>query len=245
MELVISTLDPTHKLPRHIAIIMDGNGRWAELRNLSRDKGHVRGIEATRTTIEHCVRLGIENLTLFAFSTENWNRPGKEVDHLLALLAEALENESSLLLKNNVKVKIVGNREDFSEELQHAISKLEIATQKNEGLRLFIAAGYGGRWDITNAVREVAKKVSAGALSISSITEDSFSEFLSLGNVVDPDLFIRTGGEQRISNYLLWQLAYSELYFTDCLWPDFSEKELETAIKSYSGRQRRFGLIGE
>ena len=241
----MSTLDPSHRLPRHIAIIMDGNGRWAKLRNLSRNKGHVRGIEATRVAIEHCVRLGIENLTLFAFSTENWNRSGQEVNHLLALLAETLKNESSLLLKNNVKVKIVGNRADFSGELQKAIAKLEIATEENQGLRLFIAAGYGGRWDITNAVRTVAKKVSAGTLGISDITEESFSEFLSLGGVTDPDLLIRTGGEQRISNYLLWQLAYSELYFTKCLWPDFSESELEAAIKSYSGRQRRFGLIGK
>jgi undecaprenyl diphosphate synthase len=224
---------------------MDGNGRWAKLRNLSRNKGHVHGIEATRITIEHCVRLGIENLTLFAFSTENWNRPNQEVDNLLALLAEALENESSLLLKNNVKVRIVGNREAFSENLQLAIKRLEIATQENDGLRLFIAAGYGGRWDITNAVKMVAKRVSAGTLDISDITEDRFSEFLSLGNVADPDLFIRTGGEQRISNYLLWQLAYSELYFTDCLWPDFSQNELEAAIKSYTGRNRRFGLTGE
>jgi undecaprenyl diphosphate synthase len=224
---------------------MDGNGRWAKLRNLSRDKGHVRGIEATRVAIEHCVRLGIENLTLFAFSTENWNRSGQEVGHLLALLAEALKNESSLLVKNNVKVKIVGNRDDFSGELQKAIAKLEIATQENQGLRLFIAAGYGGRWDITNAARTVAKKVSAGTLGISDITEDSFSKALSLGDVTDPDLLIRTGGERRISNYLLWQLAYSELYFTNCLWPDFSESELEAAIKSYWGRQRRFGLIGE
>ncbi len=239
------TLDSSHRLPRHIAIIMDGNGRWAELRNLSRKKGHVRGIEATRVAIEHCIRLGIENLTLFAFSTENWHRPGQEVDHLLALLGEALENESSSLLKNDVKVKIVGNREDFPGILQKGIEKLEITTQENEGLRLFIAAGYGGRWDITNAVRAVAKKVSAGALGVSDITEDSFSEFLSLSGVADPDLFIRTGGEQRISNYLLWQLAYSELYFTDCLWPDFNESELEAAIKSYSGRQRRFGLIDE
>ena len=241
----MSTLDSSHRLPRHIAIIMDGNGRWAELQNLSRKKGHVRGIEATRVAIEHCVRLGIENLTLFAFSTENWNRPDLEVDHLLALLGEALENESPLLLKNDVKVKIIGNREDFPGVLQKGIEKLEIATQENEGLRLFIAAGYGGRWDITNAVRTVAKKVSAGTLGISDITEDSFSEFLSLSGVTDPDLFIRTGGEQRISNYLLWQLAYSELYFTNCLWPDFNESELEAAIKSYSGRQRRFGLIGE
>jgi len=241
----MSTLDSSHRLPRHIAIIMDGNGRWAELRNLSRKKGHVRGIEATRVAIEHCIRLGIENLTLFAFSTENWHRPGQEVDHLLALLGEALENESSSLLKNDVKVKIVGNREDFPGILQKGIEKLEITTQENEGLRLFIAAGYGGRWDITNAVRAVAKKVSAGALGVSDITEDSFSEFLSLSGVTDPDLFIRTGGEQRISNYLLWQLAYSELYFTDCLWPDFNESELEAAIKSYSGRQRRFGLIDE
>ena len=241
----MSTLDSSHRLPRHIAIIMDGNGRWAELRNLSRKQGHVRGLEATRVAIEHCVRLGIENLTLFAFSTENWHRPGQEVDHLLALLGEALENESSSLLKNDVKVKIVGNREDFPGILQKSIKKLEITTQENEGLRLFIAAGYGGRWDITNAVRTVAKKVSAGALGVSDITEDSFSEFLSLSGVTDPDLFIRTGGEQRISNYLLWQLAYSELYFTDCLWPDFNESELEAAIKSYSGRQRRFGLIDE
>ena len=241
----MSTLDSSHRLPRHIAIIMDGNGRWAELRNLSRKQGHVRGLEATRVAIEHCVRLGIENLTLFAFSTENWHRPGQEVDHLLALLGEALENESSSLLKNDVKVKIVGNREDFPGILQKSIEKLEITTQENEGLRLFIAAGYGGRWDITNAVRTVAKKVSAGALGVSDITEDSFSEFLSLSGVTDPDLFIRTGGEQRISNYLLWQLAYSELYFTNCLWPDFGESELEAAIKSYSGRQRRFGLVGE
>ena len=241
----MSTLDSSHRLPRHIAIIMDGNGRWAELRNLSRKQGHVRGLEATRVAREHCVRLGIENLTLFAFSTANWHRPGQEVDHLLALLGEALENESSSLLKNDVKVKIVGNREDFPGILQKSIEKLEITTQENEGLRLFIAAGYGGRWDITNAVRTVAKKVSAGALGVSDITEDSFSEFLSLSGVTDPDLFIRTGGEQRISNYLLWQLAYSELYFTDCLWPDFNESELEAAIKSYSGRQRRFGLIDE
>ena len=241
----MSTLDSSHRLPRHIAIIMDGNGRWAELRNLSRKQGHVRGLEATRVAIEHCVRLGIENLTLFAFSTENWHRPGQEVDHLLALLGEALENESSSLLKNDVKVKIVGNREDFPGILQKSIEKLEITTQENEGLRLFIAAGYGGRWDITNAVRTVAKKVSAGALGVSDITEDSFSEFLSLSGVTDPDLFIRTGGEQRISNYLLWQLAYSELYFTDCLWPDFNESELEAAIKSYSGSKRRYGLIDE
>ncbi len=229
-------------LPRHIAIIMDGNGRWAEIQGLDRSHGHIKGIEATRTAIEHCVRLGIQALTLFAFSSENWNRPNEEVNSLLALFAEALERESALLVKNKVKVIIIGERETFPADLQAAIAKLEFITKENEGLQLFIAASYGGRWDITNAAKCLAHKVLIGELQVSNINEDTFLSFLSLKKTPDPDLFIRTGGERRISNYLLWQLAYSELYFTDCLWPDFNETELEAAIEDYSGRQRRFGL---
>jgi len=242
---MIPAVNRMQALPRHIAIIMDGNGRWAESHGLDRNRGHIEGIEATRATIEHCVELGIETLTLFAFSSENWNRPSEEVTNLLSLFANALEEEASLLLENQVKVTIIGNRETFPINLREAIAKIEANTIANQGLRLFIAASYGGRWDVTNAVRLVAEKVMTGDLSIAEIDEAVFSRFLSLNDVSDPDLFIRTGGEKRISNYLLWQLAYSELYFTDCLWPDFSQNELEAAIKSYTGRNRRFGLTGE
>lgn len=231
--------------PRHVAIIMDGNGRWAKKRGLLRAAGHQSGFRTTRDIVEACVREQIEALTLFAFSSENWNRPEKEVGLLMDLFLRALKSEVSKLHENKVRVRFIGERSAFGDKLQQQMNSAEELTNGNDGLALSIAVNYGGRWDIVNATKQIARKVRDGQLDPETINADIFAEHVSLADICDPDLFIRTGGEKRISNYLLWHLAYTELYFTDVLWPDFSDVELGHALEFYAGRQRRFGRTGE
>lgn len=231
--------------PRHIAIIMDGNGRWAEQRSKPRHAGHKAGVKSVRSSVEQCVYQGVEVLTLFAFSSENWKRPKKEVSLLMDLFMIALQREVRRLKKNNVRLRIIGELSAFSDRLRQRISKAEAETAGGDGLVLQIAANYGGRWDITQASRRLARRIKAGEIQPDEITEESLSGALSCAGLPDPELFIRTGGEQRISNFLLWQAAYSELYFTDTLWPDFDAAALQRAIAWYTGRLRRFGKTSE
>jgi len=237
--------DTSASPPRHIAIIMDGNGRWARQQGGPRAQGHQAGFRTTRDIVEVCGRLQIESLTLFAFSSENWKRPETEVGFLLDLFLRALKSEVANLHENGVRIHFIGERSAFSSKLQELMSDAEAKTKDNTGLKLTIAVNYGGRWDIVNATRKIAEKVASGKLSIDSIDQQMFAEYVSLSHISEPDLFIRTGGEKRISNYLLWHLAYTELYFTDVLWPDFSENELRKALDFFAGRQRRFGRTGE
>ena len=233
------------QLPRHIAIIMDGNGRWAKSRYLPRTAGHHAGVGSVRKVIEYCGAAGVEVLTLFAFSSENWRRPQQEVSVLLGLFLVTLEKEAEKLHKKNVRLRVLGDRTAFAPELQEKIAAVEGLTAANSGLNVVIAANYGGRWEITEAARRVARQVAAGVLSPEAISAEVLAANLDLAGLPEPDLFIRTGGEKRVSNFLLWQLAYTELYFTDTLWPDFDEAALEDAIKDYASRQRRFGYTGE
>ncbi|MGD9391035.1 MAG: isoprenyl transferase [Thioalkalispiraceae bacterium] len=235
----------SEKMPEHIAIIMDGNGRWAQQKGKPRYAGHKAGVEAVRDVVKQCSVKGIKVLTLFAFSSENWRRPEKEVGLLMELFMMALDREVKKLNENNVQLRIIGDKTAFNEKLQKRIEKSEALTADNTGLVLNIAANYGGQWDITQAVRKLAHKVEAGELKPDAITEHSIAAELNMADLPEPDLFIRTGGEQRISNFLIWQLAYTELYFTDVLWPDFKREQLNKAIESFAGRQRRFGRTGE
>lgn len=232
-------------IPKHVAIIMDGNGRWAQKRGSARIVGHKAGVETVRSVIQTCVEKGIEVVTLFAFSSENWRRPEKEVSLLMSLFLLALQREAKKLHKNGVKLKIIGDITAFDNKIQEHIKKAEALTKDNKTLVLNIAANYGGQWDITESVKTLARQVESGQLKADDITSDLISQNLSMSGLPEPDLFIRTGGEQRISNFLIWQLAYSELYFTDTLWPDFDRKAFEMALDSFSGRQRRFGHTGE
>jgi len=231
--------------PRHIAVVMDGNGRWAKKRHLPRVAGHKSGVSATRRIVENCARLNLEALTIFAFSSENWNRPASEVSSLMSLFVTTLASEVKKLHRQNIRVRFIGDRSRFPEKLQARIIESESLTQDNTGLNLNIAANYGGRWDILNAVHLLQEQIQRGDIMVDSITEDLFTSSLSLADLPEPDLFIRTGGERRISNFLLWQLAYTELYFSDTLWPDFDDSEFQAAIDWYQGRQRRFGKTGE
>jgi undecaprenyl diphosphate synthase len=224
---------------------MDGNGRWAKQRHLPRAAGHKAGVNATRKLVGNCAKRGIEVLTIFAFSSENWNRPEAEVSALMSLFVTTIASEVKKLHEQNIRVCFIGEREQFSEKLQQSINASEVLTQDNTGLVLNIAANYGGRWDILNACHQLLKDVQQGSMNVSDINEQLFQRYTCLHELPDPDLFIRTGGEQRISNFLIWQLAYSELYFTDALWPDFSDAELDAAIAWYCGRQRRYGKTGE
>ena len=239
------TTSPDGSIPRHVAIIMDGNGRWARRRHLPRVAGHRVGLEAVRKTIKACVSRDVAVLTLFAFSSENWRRPKEEVGLLMNLFMTALDSEVKKLHKNGVRLRIIGDVAGFSPELQQRIHAAEQLTRDNTTLNLNIAANYGGRWDITQACRSLADEVASGALQSEAISEELIRSRLSLSDLPEPDLFIRTGGEQRISNFLLWQLAYTELYFTDLLWPAFDEKAFAEALDSFAGRQRRFGRTGE
>lgn len=232
-------------MPKHVAIIMDGNGRWAQNRGLPRAAGHQAGFQTTRDIVESCARRRIDALTLFAFSSENWGRPEQEVGLLMDLFLRGLKSEVSKLNENNVCVTFIGERTAFSDKLQSEMLTAESTTENNTGLQLNIAVNYGGRWDIVEAAKKLALSVKQGDLEPDDISIEKFSSAVSLTNVSDPDLFIRTGGEKRISNYLLWQLAYTELYFTDVLYPDFSDDDLENALTFYAGRQRRFGKTGE
>lgn len=240
-----SIRDAHAKLPRHIAIIMDGNGRWAKKRLLPRVAGHQAGVEAVRDVVEACGRKKIEVLTLFAFSSENWRRPASEVGLLMELFVQTLKREVKRLHANNVRLRVIGERGAFDPKLQEGIANAEALTKDNTGLTVVIAANYGGRWDIATAARQVAEQVEMGHLKCSDVTPELLDAHLSLRGLPEPDLFIRTGGEQRISNFLLWQLAYTELYFTDVLWPDFNAAALDEAILSFSLRQRRFGRTGD
>ncbi len=233
------------KVPRHVAIVMDGNGRWAQRHGLKRHAGHKEGVKSVRKAVEHAARSNVEVLTLFAFSSENWNRPREEVGLLMDLFMLALKQEIKRLQRNNVQLRIIGDRSKFSQDLQDSMAKAEVDTAGNSGLILQIAANYGGRWDITQAVQKLAQQIKDGSLEPDLITEQRISAELSFSNLPDPDLFIRTGGEQRLSNFLLWQSAYTELYFTDALWPDFDETEFDKALASFASRQRRFGMVAE
>ena len=227
--------------PRHIAIVMDGNGRWVNERGLPRRKGHQCGYEAVRRIVRFALERGIEHLTLFAFSSENWDRPRAEVDALMRLFMQALRSEMLELHEQEVRLDFIGYRERLSAYLQKAMRKAEETTAGNTRLKLHIAVSYGGRWDILNATRKLIEAVAAGEIAPKQIDEMHFRGAMALTHIPDPDLFIRTGGEWRISNFLLWNLAYTELYFTDTLWPDFDENAFEKAFDDYSLRQRRFG----
>ena len=231
----------TEGIPRHVAIIMDGNGRWATKRFMPRVAGHAKGVEAVRTTVEACVTQGVRYLTLFAFSSENWRRPPEEVSILMRLFMTALEREVGRMHANNICLKVVGDLSRFSETLQGKIRDVELRTCNNTGLIVTICANYGGRWDITQAMN----KLLADNPGLTHIDENQLSPYLSMAYAPEPDLFIRTGGEQRISNFLLWQLAYTELYFTEIYWPDFGAVQLAQAIESYQQRERRFGRTSE
>jgi undecaprenyl diphosphate synthase len=237
----MSNLDSTLVKPIHIAIIMDGNRRWAEKRLLPRQMGHRAGAKAVRLLIESCVKKSIPYVTLFAFGSENWNRPEKEVSTLLELFLENLEKELPTLQKNNIRLKIIGERARLSSVLQTKIQEVEEQTAGNTALHLILAISYGGQWDICQAVRKLADQVKEGSLSSEAITPILFEATLSTETLPQVDLLIRTSGEKRLSNFLLWQLAYAELYFTDVLWPDFDEATLEQALLEYRQRKRRFG----
>ncbi|MEY4847041.1 MAG: undecaprenyl diphosphate synthase [Pseudomonadota bacterium] len=232
-------------LPAHIAIVMDGNGRWAEARGEPRTFGHRAGIEPVRVTIRECSRLGVGALTLFAFSSENWRRPETEVSTLMAIFMDALDREVEELHANQVRLRVIGNRQRLSVRLQQRIAEAEALTADNTGLKLQVAVSYGGRWDVLEAARRLAEQAASGALRPSEIDEERFARELQLADLPDPDLFIRTGGDHRISNFLLWNIAYAELFFTDTLWPDFGVAQLAEAIEDFSQRERRFGLTGK
>jgi len=231
--------------PRHIAIIMDGNGRWARRRFAQRTEGHKAGVRATQAVIEACARRDVQALTLFAFSSENWRRPASEVGVLMELFLRTLRSEVGRLGENGVRLRFIGDRDGFSRALQQEMARAEEQTARNEGLQLVIAANYGGRWDVTQAARRMAREVAAGTLHPDDIDERVLAARLCIADLPEPDLFIRTGGERRISNYLLWQLAYTELWFTDTLWPDFDDAVLDEALEDFRGRQRRYGRTAE
>jgi undecaprenyl diphosphate synthase len=232
----------TRSVPRHVAVIMDGNGRWARKRFLPRVAGHRRGLETVRSTVSSCAELGVEYLTLFAFSSENWRRPKDEVSFLMELFVHALEQEVAKLHSNNIRLKVVGDRTGLDKRLIELISGGEEETAANTGLTLTIAANYGGRWDVLQAVNRLARD---NPDKSGNYTEQDLQQHLAMSYAPEPDLFIRTGGEQRISNFLLWQLAYTEMYFTDQLWPDFDSDALATAFAFYRSRERRFGRTSE
>ncbi|MDP3743280.1 MAG: isoprenyl transferase [Methylotenera sp.] len=229
-------------IPKHIAVIMDGNGRWARKRFLPRIAGHKRGVETVRDLVKQCVQLKVEYLTLFAFSSENWRRPTEEVSFLMGLFMSALKREVVKLHQNNIKLVMIGDRSRFDAALIAQINESEKLTANNTGLILTIAANYGGRWDVLQAINKMQQ---AAPQLTGHYQEEHLTHYLSMSYAPEPDLFIRTGGEKRISNFLLWQLAYSELYFTDTLWPDFNEAALNLAIQSYQQRERRFGRTSE
>jgi len=233
------------RLPRHVAIVMDGNGRWARRRGLSRIEGHRKAVKAVRETVETCVELGIEVLTLYAFSVENWARPKREIDALMRLLRRFIRQETPKLMEHRVRFRAIGRNKPLPPEVLRDIRALEKKTARNDGLTVVLAINYGSRSEIVDAVKRVASKVRAGALALRQIDEATFSDFLYTRGIRDPDLLIRTSGEQRISNFLLWQAWYAELWVTPVLWPDFRREHLIEAIKDYGRRERRFGGVGE
>jgi undecaprenyl diphosphate synthase len=236
------TIPDIASVPRHIAVIMDGNGRWAKQRFMPRVAGHQRGVEALREMVKACRELGVEYLTVFAFSSENWRRPADEVSFLMSLFLKMLEREVARLHQNNIRLKIIGDRSRFDDKLRQTMQDAEQLTAGNSGLTLIIAANYGGRWDVMHAVQTMLRDHPHLAQTFG---EEDLQPYLSMSDAPEPDLFIRTGGEQRISNFMLWQLAYTELYFTETLWPAFDRSELDKAIASYQRRERRFGRTSE
>lgn len=236
--LIVPTVN---RVPQHIAVIMDGNGRWANQRHLPRMVGHERGVAALRGVVESCMRRGVKYLTVFAFSSENWRRPEEEVSFLMGLFIKALEREVRELNSNGVRLRIIGDKTAFNKKLRDMIDRSEAATQNNNAFHLTVAANYGGRWDILQAMRKTLDQHPELAVAEAPIPEEQLASNLSMAFAPEPDLFIRTGGEERISNFLLWQLAYTEFYFTPCFWPEFDDAQLEMAIASYQQRERRFG----
>lgn len=244
-EMSLSEQIDKSRLPEHIAIIMDGNGRWAQLHGEQRIFGHQNGVSAVRAASEACAELGVKFLTLYAFSTENWARPKHEVDALMELLVATIGNEIGTLMDNNIKLRAIGDLTSLPEKCQLELTEAIAETDKNTGLTLILALNYSARWEITEATRKIAEDIKTGLLSPSDISEDLISSYLETNGFPDPELMIRTSGEQRLSNYLLWQLAYAELYFTPVLWPDFDKEELYKAILNFQGRERRFGKTSE
>ena len=232
-------------IPAHIAIVMDGNGRWAKQRRRPRTFGHQAGVKALRRVVEYCGRAGVSTLTVFAFSSDNWNRPQKEVSRLLDLFMRALDKESRELHENGIRVRFVGGLDAFSPEPREKVRQAEQLTRDNQRMTLNVAVNYGGRWDIVQAARRLAGEVASGSLRLEQIDESLFASRLALHESGDPDLLIRTGGEMRISNFLLWQSAYTELFFSQVLWPDFGQEAMDEAIAAFRSRERRFGLTGE
>ena len=237
------TTDPN--IPNHIAVIMDGNGRWARKRAMPRHLGHRSGVSAVRKIVELSAQNGVNYLTLFAFSSENWNRPREEVSKLMGLFVEALQREVDDLHRNNVRLEFIGAREQLQVNLRDMIATAERQTRDNTGLRLQVAVAYGGRWDIVNATQKLARQVASGELQANDIDDTAIASELQLAGIPDPDLLIRTGGEQRISNFLMWNLAYAELWFCDTLWPDFGEQEFAAALEFFTQRERRYGHTGD
>lgn len=231
------------RIPQHIAIIMDGNGRWATEQGKPRTYGHQAGVDTVRRITSECVRLGVKYLTLYTFSTENWNRPADEISALMGLVLTSLQDE--IFMKNNVRFRVIGDVARLPKEVQEKLRQTEQETSHNTAMTMVVALSYSSRWEITHAAQLIAEQVKKGEMSISDITEDVLSENMATSFMPDPELLIRTGGEERISNYLLWQIAYSELYFCDTYWPVFNEEDLREAIIDYQGRQRRFGKTEE
>lgn len=236
------TLKQSGEIPLHIAIIMDGNGRWAQKRSLPRVAGHREGVESVRDMVEVCGQLGVKYLTLYAFSTENWKRPKEEVSMLMRLLMKALRDETDKLHRNNVRVRTIGDISKLPVEVQNELLDAIVKTQNNTGLNLLLALSYSGRWDILQAVKKISSDIKRGVMSEDSINEEVVTKYLSTQGIPDPDLLVRTSGEFRVSNFLLWQLAYSEIYITELNWPEFRRDELYRAITEYQKRERRFGL---
>ncbi len=235
----------SEKLPKHVAIIMDGNGRWAKQRGSARVFGHQHGVNAVREATEAAAELGIGYLTLYAFSTENWNRPKLEVDALMTLLVFTISSETKTLMKNNVRLAIIGNQESLPSAVRKKLNDCVAQTAGNTGLTLVLALSYSSRWEIVNAVKQIAAQVKDGTIDANTIDDSLFASYLTTGTIPDPELLIRTSGEYRISNFLLWQIAYSELYFCDTLWPDFKKEDFYKALVDYQGRERRFGLTSD
>ncbi len=233
------------KIPQHVAIILDGNGRWAKSKGMPRNYGHVQGAKTVEKICEEAYRMGIQYLTVYAFSTENWNRPADEVDALMGLLRNYMKTCLKTAAKNNMCVRVIGEKSRLDEDIRRRIAELEAATKENTGLHFQIAINYGGRDEIIRAVKKLAKQVQAGELNPKDITQEQFDGALDTAGIPEPDLLIRTCGEQRISNFLLWQLAYTEFYFTPIAWPDFTKEELEKAVAAYNKRDRRYGLVTE
>jgi undecaprenyl diphosphate synthase len=235
----------SESLPRHVAIIMDGNGRWARSRGLPRIEGHRRGVASVRRTTEHCVRLGVEQLTLYCLSSENWRRPQPELSFLMCLLEQYLVEERALLMEQRVRLSMIGRREGLPADTLAALDRTAELTSANDGMRLCLAVNYGARAEIVEAARRLAREVRTGNLDPEAIDEERFAAALDTAGMSDPDLLIRTAGEMRVSNFLLWQISYAELWVTDAAWPDFDEGQLDAALASYASRERRFGGLGK